>query len=267
MRNRIFFLASVGLVAFALVATTDAQPPGKKGFGKKGGPFGQPVTVEQIVERIMSYDKNKDGKITADELPERMQHLVAMGDTNRDGALDRAEAEKLASTLESFLGFAAAGGPGGVGPKGDGPKGGKGPPGKGGPEGPLMRVLDDLNLTGTTREKATSVVRSHGEKVRRLEQMARLELLVRMKEVLTEEDFKAFKAEADNLPPPKGFGPPGKGFGGKKGFGPPDRGFDPEKGEKGFGPPKGPPPTREELVKRLEQYQKELDELRRQLDK
>jgi hypothetical protein len=214
MRTRVFWLGAAGIAAFAFVAGSDAQPPGKKGFGKKGNPFGPAITVEQIVERIMAHDRNNDGKITMDELPERMQHLIAMGDTNKDGALDKEEVQKLASTLESFLGIA---GPG------DGPKGGpgKGPPGKGGPGGPLMRTLDDLNLTGTTRDKASSLIRAHQDKVRRLEEMARTELLVRMKDVLNEEDFKAFKAEADNLPPPKGFGPPPG---------------------KGFGPPKGPPP-------------------------
>ena len=44
----------------------------------------------------MVYDKNKTGKVSKDDLPERMQHLVAQGDLNGDGYLDREELEKLA---------------------------------------------------------------------------------------------------------------------------------------------------------------------------
>src|ERR1700722_13582298 len=121
--------AALVIITVACFEGSDAQPPGKKGgFGKGGG---GPVTAAQIVERIMSYDKNNDGKITVDELPERMQHLVAMGDTNKDGALDREEVRKLAETLESFVGLAGGGLPGdGKGGKGGfkGEKGGfKGP--------------------------------------------------------------------------------------------------------------------------------------------
>ena len=37
----------------------------------------------------MAFDKNKDGKVTKDELPERMHHLIDLGDTNKDGASTR----------------------------------------------------------------------------------------------------------------------------------------------------------------------------------
>src|SRR5262249_18170624 len=72
------------------------------------------VTVDDIVERIMSFDKNKDGKITKDELPERMQGLIEKGDTNKDGALDKDEIKKLATDLArdgGFPGFGAGGPP------------------------------------------------------------------------------------------------------------------------------------------------------------
>jgi hypothetical protein len=53
------------------------------------------ISVEDIVERIMSFDKNKDGKITKDELPERMQFLIELGDAGKGGALDRDQVRKL----------------------------------------------------------------------------------------------------------------------------------------------------------------------------
>jgi hypothetical protein len=94
--------------------------------GRRGGAFGgnRGLSVDQIVERIMSFDKNKDGKVTRDELPERMQDLIARGDTNKDGALDNEEIRKLATDLarnRGFRGFADRGGRGagfGAGPGG-----------------------------------------------------------------------------------------------------------------------------------------------------
>jgi hypothetical protein len=47
----------------------------------------------------MTFDRNKDGKLTKKELPQRMHHLIDLGDTNKDGVLDRDELKKLAATL------------------------------------------------------------------------------------------------------------------------------------------------------------------------
>ena len=55
------------------------------------------VTADDLVERLMSYDKNGDGKVTKDELPERMHGLIEQGDRNGDGALDRDEIRRLAA--------------------------------------------------------------------------------------------------------------------------------------------------------------------------
>jgi hypothetical protein len=230
MRKRLvwFTLAAALMLALVIVDGGDAQPPGKKG-GKKGG-FGAAITADEIVERIMSFDKNNDGKITADELPERMQHLIALGDTNKDGALDRDEIRKLAATLEAFVGFAGGGPPDGK--KGDGPKGFKGGGPKGGNE--ALRALDDLNITGKTRDKADRLVRTYQDKLKKFDELSRAELVLQMKDVLSPEDHRAFKDAVDR--------PPGPPFG---------------------GPKKGPP----DLERRIDQLQKELDDLRRKLEK
>jgi hypothetical protein len=133
MRYKVLWLGMFTALAVALVVGGEgslAQPPGKKGdkFGKKGPPGGG-VSVDQLVDRIMAYDKNGDGKISKDELPERMQHLIAMGDTNKDGFLDEDEIRKLAATLQSLVELGGA-------PGGKGPKGPKGPP----PDGPIFAV-------------------------------------------------------------------------------------------------------------------------------
>ncbi len=204
--HRILWLALVLITILTLVDGGVAQPPGgKKGFGKKGGKGpGESITVERIVERLLTFDKNKDGKITADELPERMQHLIAMGDTNKDGALDRDELTKLATTLESLAGIGLGGGPG---PKGKGK--GKGTDAIAGFDRGAQRALDELSLPGPMRKKAAGVIRAHEEKVRKLQEQAREELLGQMKEILSEGDFNSFKASLERQPAPP--------FGGFKG--------------------------------------------------
>jgi hypothetical protein len=230
--------AALVIITVACFEGSDAQPPGKKGgfFGKgRGGAD----TAAQIVERIMSYDKNNDGKVTVDELPERMQHLVAMGDINKDGALDREEVRKLAETLEAFVnltGGGAQGGGFGGGFKGDkgGPKGDKG--GKG---AEVRKALDDLDLQGATRDKADKFVRTYQDKLKKFEETTRAELLVQMKDVLNDADYRAFKAAIDR-PGPKGKGPNAP-------------------------PPPPPPPGPGDLSSRIDQLQKELEDLRRKV--
>ena len=50
----------------------------------------------QIAERTLeSFDKNKDKKITADELPERMKAMIGRADADKDGAVTEEELEKM----------------------------------------------------------------------------------------------------------------------------------------------------------------------------
>jgi hypothetical protein len=53
-------------------------------------------TPDIVVERLMSFDRNADGRLVIAELPERMQGLVARGDASNDAALDSAEIRRLA---------------------------------------------------------------------------------------------------------------------------------------------------------------------------
>jgi hypothetical protein len=41
-------------------------------------------------------DKNKDGKVSKEELPERMQGIVDRADANKDGAMDKKELRQMA---------------------------------------------------------------------------------------------------------------------------------------------------------------------------
>jgi Ca2+-binding EF-hand superfamily protein len=81
---------------------THAQPPARPGPGGGG--------AVNVVERIMSRDQNKDGKVSKDELPGPMRdRLLERFDANQDGVIERAEAEKAAAA-------AGRGGPGTRGP-------------------------------------------------------------------------------------------------------------------------------------------------------
>lgn len=49
--------------------------------------------MARVLERLKENDKNKDGKIQKDELPERMRGLFDRLDKNKDGVIDKSEME------------------------------------------------------------------------------------------------------------------------------------------------------------------------------
>lgn len=84
-----------------LISTTPAGPRG--------------VGADDLVSHLMSFDKNGDGKISLDELPERMRILMEQGDTNKDGVLHQEEIKRLAERSERAPGPRGPGG--GPGPR------------------------------------------------------------------------------------------------------------------------------------------------------
>lgn len=52
----------------------------------------------ELVETLMSFDRNGDGKLDRSEVPERMQGLFDRADTNKDGYLTPEEIRTLART-------------------------------------------------------------------------------------------------------------------------------------------------------------------------
>jgi hypothetical protein len=195
-------------LAFALVGglvlagVGVAQPPDKLLGPPPDLARPSPVSVDDIVAHIMSFDKNKDGKVTKDELPERMQHLIELGDTNKDGALDKDEIRKLATRLADTpggrggdvrIGFGRGPGPGGFGARGGVAVGGQIRLGPDAVEG----VVEDLKLSGKKKEQAMAVAKAHQENVRKLMEQARAEMLEKMNKVLSDEEFKDFKAALD----------------------------------------------------------------------
>jgi len=96
--------------------------------------------VNSFADRLMAFDKNKNGKVEKDELPIRMQRVMENLDKNKNDILDASELEELKSAASEAsssgernrqpAGGGRGGPPGGGGRRG--PGGGRGgPPGGG----------------------------------------------------------------------------------------------------------------------------------------
>jgi hypothetical protein len=145
-----------------------------------------PLSAEDVVARMMSFDRNHDGQVEVSELPDRMHTLLDRGDTGGDRTLDRAEILELATTPTVALttgGFKKTGGGYTFGDQ----------------IGVSTRMhidgaLNDLMLQSPAREKAQTIVKSFEDD---LEVAATTDLLNAMEPLLTAEQFKAFRTMVD----------------------------------------------------------------------
>jgi len=76
--------------------------PGGRGEGGPGGGRGEEreatgPSPAELQQTLMAFDRNKDGKLSKDELPERMQGMFDRGDTNKDGFLTADEIGRMAA--------------------------------------------------------------------------------------------------------------------------------------------------------------------------
>ncbi|MEZ5402964.1 MAG: hypothetical protein R2729_25020 [Bryobacteraceae bacterium] len=71
---------------------------GPGGRGGPGGPGGQGADSAAMVQRLLAFDRNGDGALAKDEIPERMQGMIARGDLDKDGSLSAAELKTMAES-------------------------------------------------------------------------------------------------------------------------------------------------------------------------
>jgi hypothetical protein len=92
-------LVMLALLPFSATAWAQAQvvPPTSQLFVSPDHVVMARVSPALVVNRIMSFDRNNDGRVEKGELAERMQNVLTRGDINHDGALDGFEIQKLAT--------------------------------------------------------------------------------------------------------------------------------------------------------------------------
>jgi EF hand len=212
MRKHFAILLALGSTVTVLSLAL-AQPPSGRPDDGPGRARPQRKDSSSIVDRMMAFDKNKDGKLTKDEVTDpRLHRLFDQADSNKDGIVTREELIALAKKLEAEEG---------PGDDRGGPPPGRGPGGPGGPPQPgqiLPPFLQDrLNISPEQRKQLEALQKEVDSKLAR---------------ILTPEQKKQLKDMRDR------FGPPGRGPGDRGPGGPPDR----RPGDKG--PDKGPPPDR-----------------------
>ncbi len=181
--------------------------------------------VKAMVDRLMLFDKNKDGKIEKDEMTDqRMQRLFERADANKDGVVTKEELTAFAVRVTSESGRRAASGPPGAPPGGPGGPPGGFPGGVGGPPsrgfGPPFAPGQLLPPFLQERLKLTD------EQKKQLDELQK-EVQGKLDKILTEEQRNQLKEMR------RGFGPRGPGGppGGAPGGPPP-----------GDGPPRPPQP-------------------------
>ena len=71
---------------------------GRRPEGRGEAPGAGGASPDELLQTLLAFDKNKDGKLQKDEVPERMPGLFTRGDANKDGILTTAEIRGLATT-------------------------------------------------------------------------------------------------------------------------------------------------------------------------
>ena len=142
------------------------------------GPLEDPArSPAAMVERLESFDANRDERISRDELPERMQGLVARGDRNADAVLDREEIRALVNAASServSVTFRAQ------------------------PSEGLAGVVNDLKLPAKKHEHALAIVTRH-RLPRNVSEATSSPLFGEMRAVLDDQEYEDFVAATARL--------------------------------------------------------------------
>jgi hypothetical protein len=183
-------IALLVLLPFSVATAAQAQEQAPF-FGKNQLTLTQPQAVlahaslDDVVSRMMSFDRDRDGKVQKAELSERMYTLMSRGDADHDGALDRTEILTLATAPAAAATIRGAQGPSGYS--------------FGDQVGLSSRShiegsLDDLRLTSARKEQALAVVNPFLDA---LEKSASADLMKEMEALLPPQLLSQFKAALD----------------------------------------------------------------------
>ncbi|MBB73279.1 MAG: hypothetical protein CMJ75_02065, partial [Planctomycetaceae bacterium] len=74
---------------------TEAEGPPRRP-GREPDSRDSDNTGERFIQRLMAFDDNKDGQLSKEELPERMQRILERHDRDENGKLDRTELQNMA---------------------------------------------------------------------------------------------------------------------------------------------------------------------------
>ena len=198
MKNTLLFVLAM-FATTTLFSPSPAQQPRREAPERS-----KPAVNPSIVEYLMSFDKNKDGKLTREEVTDaRVLRLFDRADTNKDGVVTRDELTALAAQMDAEIKQEGErGGPGGRGFDGPGVRGPGGPGRFGGPPRPgeiLPGPLQErLGLTAEQRNQLRTLQQDVDSKLGK---------------ILTDEQKRQLREMRE------GFGPGGRG----PGDGPPRR--------------------------------------------
>lgn len=154
-------------------------------------PLATAPDVDLVIARMMTFDRNNDGLVAKDELPDRMRNLIG-GDVGGDGALDRGEILTLATAPRPMM--ATGGGfprPGGY-TFGDQLELSS--------RSHVLGALDDLRLPESSRAHALAVVEPFMES---LEAQATTALLKDLEGLLTENQLARVRAAVNRQLAPR----------------------------------------------------------------
>lgn len=212
--SRVFVLAAVfcGLTTISLAQQSknkkseskSDRPPRSEAGGQAGS-----AAPDGLAARLMTFDKNKDGKLTRDEITDdRLLRLFDRADANRDGVVTKDELSSLATQSAAEeprgggprggQGGPRGGGPGGPDDRGPGDPGGGGPGGFGGPPSQPGQVLSN---------RQQEELRLSAEQKRQLDELQR-EVDDKLAKILSTEQRRQLKELRERGP---GAGGPGNG--------------------------------------------------------
>src|SRR5262249_37921466 len=97
---------ALGIALASLAQAPKGKPGGRpQGDPKEGAPSG--AAGDDLVARLMAFDKNGDGKLTKEEITDRrLLRLFEQADANKDGTVTKEELTALAAKIRSEAGAA-----------------------------------------------------------------------------------------------------------------------------------------------------------------